>query len=192
MATSYKVNKKSLLKEFPYISKNRMEIILKHNEYKTERGLRNHLAKVNACYENRANQKDVLRMTIKINWKRNRKYGNNDPHASYYLTYQDGTEDYSSGYSCNGGGYDKESTVVLNIFNVVLSGMLWRKRNSRKEKPYGVYCEKNSFPHFGWGIGMSSVEYIVEWLGGKMKHTAWTDDFDQYDINFPKRKTATL
>lgn len=191
MATSYKINKKQLLKDYPYISKNRMDIELRKNEYKTERGLRNHLAKVNAAYEKLANQKDVLRMTIKINWKRNRTYGNYDPHASYFLEYQDGTSDSDRGFSCNGGNYDKESTVVLNIFNTVLRGMLWRKRNSRKEKPYGVYCDKDSFPSYGWGIGMNSVGNIVEWLGGKMVHTAWSDTFDQYNITFPKRKAAS-
>lgn len=191
MATSYKINKKQLLKDYPYISKNRMDIELRKNEYKTERGLRNHLTKVNAAYEKLANQKDLLRMTIKINWKRNRTYGNYDPHASYFLEYQDGTTDSDRGFSCNGGNYDKESTVVLNIFNAVLRGMLWRKRNSRKEKPYGVYCDKDSFPSYSWGIGMNSVGNIVEWLGGKMVHTAWSDTFDQYNITFPKRKAAS-
>ena len=191
MATSYKINKKQLLKDYPYISKNRLEIVLRDNEYKTERGLRNHLAKVNAAYEKLANQKDVLRMTIKIDWKRNRTYGNYDPHASYYVVYQDGTSDSDRGFSCNGGNYDKESTVVLNIFNTVLRGMLWRKRNSRKQKPYGVYCDKDSFPSYGWGIGMNSVGNIVEWFGGKMVHTVWSDNFDQYNITFPKRKAAS-
>jgi hypothetical protein len=191
MATTIKINKKQLLKDYPYISKNRLAIELRDTNYKTERGLRNYLAKVNAAYEYKANKKDVLLLTISIEWKRNRTYGNYDPHASYFVEYHDGTTDRARGYSCNGGNYDKESTVVLNIFNTVLSGMLWRKRNSRKEKPYGVYCDKDSFPCFGWGIGMNSVDRIVKWFGGTIHHTACSDKYDQYEIIFRKPKAVS-
>ena len=183
------MNKKELKKRFPYLTMSDIEFYLRHNEYKTERGFLANLQKRNDENERRANKKDVLRVTITIEWKRSRVWGYN-PHASAWVKYADGGADRFSGYTCGGCGYDKESTVVSQIFNEVLSGMLYRLRNTKKEKPYGIILNKTDFPSFEGGVGMTCYFRIVEFLGGKMVATAHGDHFDQYDIEFKARKKA--
>ena len=131
------MNRKELHKMFPYLSKDTLNYYVNHNEYKTENGFIRFLEKIHNGYKVRAEKKDIKHLKICIEWKRSRTWGNN-PHASYWVEFADGTRDFGSGYTASGCGYDKASTVVAEIFNEIACGMLYRRRNTKKSCPYGV------------------------------------------------------
>ena len=171
-----------LKKAFPYICEEQLKYEKSHNEYKTVAGFLRFLSKINEENEQRANRPDVKTIKIKIDWRKSAMYGYN-PHARYWATFDDGTTQYGE-HTCSGCGYDKASTVVAKVFNDVCTGMLWRKRHTRKQKPYGV---RYSWRHyFEGGIGCECYNSICAFLGkgGEFKHTAWSDTFDQYEVNF--------
>lgn len=182
------MNIRELRKEFPFITVDQLKYAVKHNEYKTERGFLGSLRRINAKYEERANKKDIVSMTIKIYWKRSSVWGSN-PHAEYWCRYVDGTGNCEDGFTCSGCGYDKTSTVIAEIFNKEFSGMLWRKRRSKKPRPYGVRTD-GWFPSFSGGIGAGCYEAITRFLGGEFKHVAWSDTFDQYEVSFKQKKVV--
>src|SRR5687768_756260 len=93
------------------------------------------------------NQKEVESITISIEWKRSRMWGHN-PQCNAEIRHKDGS--FSTAYAtCSGCGYDKESTVIADIFNGFLKYKLWqlhkeRFANSRPTKvknplPYGIH-----------------------------------------------------
>lgn len=182
------MKKKELSKQFPWISEGSMVYQLSHvrKDYKTERGFMNHLAKMNAENERKYCMPDIKKLNISIVWKRSRTWGYN-PHARWSCWFKDGT--FMNGIeTASGCGYDKHSTVVASVFNVVARGMLFRKRNSRKEAPYGICnagkgASKKYFPSFSGGVGMSSYERIVDFLGGKIE-THSGETFDYHVITF--------
>lgn len=182
------MNIRELRKAFPFITTDELKYAVKHNEYKTERGFLKRLAQINAKYEEKANRKDILSITIKIVWKRSSVWGSN-PYAEYWVRYADGTTNYGKGYTCSGCGYDKTSTVIAEIFNQEFSGMLYRKRHSRKKAPYGIRMD-GWFPSFSGGVGESCYGAISSFLGGHWKHVAWSDNFDQFEANFKCKKKA--
>lgn len=95
-------------------------------------------------------QKPVKSITITIEWRTSRTWGSN-PHAEAQVEFQDGTFYRKNGYTCSGCGYDKESTVIAEVFNDFLRYKLYQKR-SWKDKingqetnhPYGVYYYSGS------------------------------------------------
>ena len=87
----------------------------------------------------------------------------------------------------SGCGYDKESTVVAKCCNKVLSGMLWRKKNTRKNIPYGISLANTFFPRFDGGVGMSCYYRIASFLGGKLEHVASGKTYDKYIFTFGKK-----
>ncbi len=179
------ISMKDLQKMFPYISKQELESDMANNEWiKLEKFL-DQESKTNDEYKTRAERPDVKRLVIHIEWKSSRTWGHN-PHAHFSAYFADGT--YSSGdYTCSGCGYDKESTVIADVFNQVCSGMLWRKRNTRKTVPYGIYMGPDYyFPRFARGVGVSSYRCITEFLGGKWENTLCTKTSDTYEITFKK------
>ena len=170
-----------LQKQFPYICKEQLKYEKSHNNYKTVAGFLRFLSKKNEENKERAERPDVERLVIKIDWRRSYMYGYN-PHAEYYCTFKDGTTKHGR-HTCSGCGYDKASTVVAAVFNDCCTGMLWRKRHSRKEKPYGVRFSWR--PYFEGGVGVSCYNAICQFIGkGEFKHVAWSDSFDQYEVNF--------
>jgi hypothetical protein len=177
------ISMSELKKRFPYISQKELDWEVSHNEWiKLDKFLA-HVAKINDGHRLLAERPDVKRLTINIEWKASRTWGHN-PHAYCHCLFADGTD--KSGHStCGGCGYDKESTVVAEIFNQVLSGTLWRKRNSKKATPYGIYRGKDwYFPRFEGGVGINCYYSITSFLGGKMKRTATGKSFDSYEITF--------
>lgn len=168
------MNKKELLKQFPYILKGEMDYLISsvRKEYKTERGFLAHLAKKNEENKYMFSMPDIIELTIDVEWRKSRWWGN-CPRAEWRCWFKDGTvmsgSEYASGY-----GYDKLSQVVANAFNKVAKGMAWRKRNSRKKAPYGISyvgkgAEKIWNPYFMGGIGSTCYYRIAEYLGGKME-----------------------
>ena len=181
------ISMKELKNMFPYMSKDELERDMQNNEWiKLEKFLEQERKK-NEGYQARAEQPDVLRLRIHVQWKKSATWGRN-PHAHYSCHFQDGT--YQSGdETCGGCGYDKESTVIATIFNQCCSGMLWRKAHKRgglKNKPYGIY--DGYFPHFDGGIGTNCYITITEWLGGKWERVDYGKDYDSYEITFPAKK----
>lgn len=170
-----------LKKQFPFLCAEQLKYEKSHNEYKTVAGFIRFLSKKNEENKERAERPDVKNIRIKLDWRKS-IYGYN-PHARYWCTFVDGSEKYGE-HSCSGCGYDKASTVVAAVFNECCTGMLWRKRNSKKQKPYGVRFSWR--PYFEGGVGVECYRSICAFLGkrGKFEHVAWSDTFDQYEVNF--------
>ena len=182
------MNKRDLLKQFPFILKGEMDYELNHvrKEYKTERGFMNHLAKVNDANEKLFTMPDISSMRIDVEWKRSAYWGN-CPRANWRCWFKHGSFMSGSEYA-SGCGYDKLSQVVADAFNKVAKGLAWRKRNSRKKAPYGLYhvgkgVDKDYLPRFEGGIGASCYYKIAEYLGGKME---WDEGrtWDRFDFKF--------
>lgn len=138
-------------------------------------------AKEAARIEAEKNQKEVAEITISIEWKKNRTWGHN-PLAEAQVKFKDGS--YATGSAtCSGCGYDKESTVIADIFNNFLKYKLYRDINptdrSREDGlPYGIYL--NQYRHFSGGIGTDCYYAISEAIGGKFEKLASGKSFDVY------------
>lgn len=184
------ISMKELKKMFPYMSEKELEYEMQNNEWiKLEKFLAQVRHK-NLEYGEKAEQPDVKRLVINVQWHRSRTWGN-CPRASFSCTFADGT--YLHGTeTASGCGYDKESTVIAEIFTKCCSGMLWRKRNSKKEAPYGCTIKNTWFPHFSGGVGTTCYIAITAFLGGHWEHTDWTDNSDSYTITFPVKKAKKI
>jgi len=126
-----------------------------------------------ARIEAEKNQKPVKSLAITIEWKKSRTWGN-VPHASATVGFHDGTYARSDGFTAGGCGYDKESTVVAEIFNKYLKYKLYILPMTEK-RPYGMYRD-----FFGGGIGMRAYESIAKTIGGELKSVASGKTFDVY------------
>lgn len=175
---------KDLKKEFEFLTIKEIEVWLKCNDYKTERGIRNFLKRKNEENKNKASRRsDIKKLEIDIEWSRSKVWGF-CPTASYCVTYTDGTGEYENRAShASGCGYDKESTVVAEICNKVFSGKLYAKRRTKVNIPYGVVLTPY-FPRFEGGVGMSCYYEIAKFLGGNLKHVARGKNFDKWEFTF--------
>src|SRR6185369_3283149 len=73
------------------------------------------LAAENARIEAEKNQKPVSEIHLSIEWKKSRTWGRN-PMLTAKIKFQDGSWERANA-TCSGCGYDKESTVIADIFN---------------------------------------------------------------------------
>lgn len=126
-------------------------------------------------------QKHVRSVQMNIEWYRSRTWGY-CPRMHAWATYIDGTverRDYSGVTGC---GYDKESTIIANLFNDVLAYKLYQDR-PRESKPYGV-CYYEMFEHelgyYDGGIGVASYYDIAKYIGGELVRVASGKAFDCY------------
>lgn len=141
---------------------------------------------------NEKNQPEVKSITISIEWKKSRMWGYN-PHAMAEVTFNDKNSGEwrtgfyrKDGYTCSGYGYDKESTVIAEIFNDFLKYKLYRELipvdtwlNGEKGKlPYGIYL--GNYRSFAGGIGTDCYYRIAEAIGGKFEKVASGKSFDVY------------
>ena len=150
--------------------------------------------------ENEKNQLPVDSITITIEWKKSRTWGAN-PHCEARIAFKNGHFVRSETFTASGCGYDKESTVIADVFNAYLKYKLWAKTIEQcarqdydwKEKggaPYGVSAGTYSwregdssrieYRSFSGGIGTSCYYKIAEFLGGKFEHVAGGSTFDVY------------
>lgn len=182
------MNKRELLKQFPFILKGEMGYELRNvrKDYKTERGFMNHLTKVNEANEKLLTMPDISSIRIDVEWKRSSYWGN-CPRAEWHCRFKDGSYMSGSEYA-SGCGYDKLSQVVSFVFNKVAKGMAFRKRNSRKPAPYGIRhvgkgADKGWSPYFEGGIGSNCYYSIAAYLGGKME---WSNGrtWERFDFKF--------
>lgn len=140
------------------------------------------------------NQKPVKSITISIEWKRSRTWGSN-PHAMAEVRYHDGSFERKSGYTASGYGYDKESTVIAEIFNEFMRYKLWIFETDpisfelyKKMLPYGIglsnYVNSSgvNVDHrsYSGGIGTSCYYDISKFIGGIFEKIAWGRTFDVY------------
>lgn len=150
--------------------------------------------------ETERNQKPVKQMTITIEWKKSKTWGN-CPRAYAEISFYDGSWHRTDAkYYASGYGYDKESTVIAEIFNEFLKYKLWAKslgdfvRNDHSWKseggsPYGVRASvydseelgiQKEFRCFEGGIGVNCYYDISEFIGGKFERIASGNTFDVY------------
>jgi hypothetical protein len=155
------------------------------------------LAKELQRIENEKNQLPVDRITINIEWKKSRIWGAN-PHCSAHVVFKNGHSINSPVYTASGCGYDKESTVVADVFNAYLKYKIWNKTIEQckrtdydwREKggaPYGVSAgtwktadTKVEYRSFSGGIGTNCYKAISEFLGGKFENVASGKTFDVF------------
>ena len=114
------------------------------------------------------NQKPVKLITIDIIWVKHRLWGHN-PHATARVEYQDGYVHTKDNYTCSGCGYDKESTVIANIFNDFLSYKLFRL-DQRNNHPYGIELHDNDC-YYADAIGTDCYKSIAKAINGEFKNT---------------------
>jgi len=144
-----------------------------------------------------ANQRPVKRIKITIDWVRSYTWGNN-PHLRAEVEYHDGSYD-SMTAKCSGCGYDKESTVIADVFNHFLKYKLWNKTfeecrggrgtGDKGNAPYGVSVGSyetrlgNRIEHRGFsdGIGTSCYYAISQFIGGTFKNVASGKKYDVFE-----------
>lgn len=139
------------------------------------------------------NQKVIKTLKINIEWKKSRTWGAN-PMASVEISYLDGTFHRGGSYTCSGYGYDKESTVIAEIFNEYLKYTLWNKvdiikanKCERSVVPYGIYHWINPDNNlecvdFSSGIGTSCYYRIAKFIDGEFTNVASGKSFDVYEF----------
>lgn len=137
------------------------------------------IAKELAKIEAEKNQKPVKSITIKIEWKKSRTWGNN-PNCTADVTFKDGSFERSGVYTCSGCGYDKESTVIADVFNNYLKYKLYG--NLPKDMPYGMTV-KQDYKYFDGGVGTSCYYRISQYIGGSFKNIASGMTFDVYEYS---------
>lgn len=167
-------------KEFAHVSKTTIKVDAR--DYKTMRGVRNHLASINEVLEQKHNEPMPLYIDMDVTWRRTAwgwcprvSMRWEDASGAWHL-------DNNAGYA-SGCGYDKHSAAVAEALNKHFKNLLYASRNRDfKKAPYGIPKYKGSFPYFEGGVGMSCYPIIMDWLGYKMKHVAWTDTYDKWII----------
>ena len=101
-------------------------------------------------------KEDVKEVEIHIGWIKSKAWGMN-PHATCYVELKNGSFFSKNGFAVSGWGYGKESSVVAQVCNDILSGMLYRALNNKRKRekiPYGI-SNRGFFPYFGGGVGMT-------------------------------------
>lgn len=146
-------------------------------------------AKENARIEAEKNQKPVKKITITIEWRKSRTWGSN-PKCEAQIHFKDGSWGSSPVYTCSGCGYDKESTVIADVFNDYLKYKLWQLTPEQLKggngsldpgkAPYGIHLYSDNRPHFGGGIGTSCYPAIAKYIGGEFENVASGKTFDVF------------
>jgi hypothetical protein len=180
-----KANPKELRSKFPYLTKAEIEYRLRTRTHKTDRGFFNYLTKLNAQNMEKARRPAVQRLEIEINWTKSRTWGY-CPTASAMWRTSAGWGACRNMAHAGGCGYDKASTVIAEVCNKVLSGMLYSRRRARNY-PYGVNLKNGFFPYFEGGVGVSCYYNIAKFLGGKLEHVASGKTYDKYVFTFKTR-----
>jgi len=139
-------------------------------------------AKELARVEAEKNQKPVKSITISIEWKKSRMWGSN-PFAEATIRHKDGSISYGTA-KASGCGYDKESTVIADIFNNFLKYKLYGEfvpveRARDNGLPYGIYL--GDYRHYSGGIGTDCYYDIAKAIGGEFKRVASGKTFDVYE-----------
>lgn len=118
------------------------------------------------------NQPRVTRIAIMIEWSDSRTWGS-IPHLLAKVWGVDGFIGIME-TTCSGCGYDKESTVIADVFNAYLKYKLFIVNDKKENKPYGVHLigGYTEIPYYDGGIGTECYYDIAEFIGGTFKCTA--------------------
>lgn len=181
-----KTNSKEFRANFPYLTAQEIGYRTRTRTHKTDRGFFNHLAKLNAQNMEKAHRPAVQCLEIEINWTKSRTWGY-CPTASAMWRTSAGWGSCKNMAHASGCGYDKASTVIAEVCNQLFSGMLYRRRNARKNIPYGVSLKTGFFPTFNGGVGVSCYYDIARFLGGKLEHVASGKTYDKYIFTFKSK-----
>lgn len=156
-------------------------------EGKGKKAIANKLIKEEIKILNYKLAKHIKNMYITIEWKKSSCWGFN-PYAEVKGEYIDGTHFYDDEiFKCSGCGYDKESTVISQIFNKYLRYKLYELKGKRKKSlPYGATINTKFIPYFDYGVGVNCYFNLVEFFKGKMTKTGSGKNFDCYYIEFKK------
>lgn len=134
-----------------------------------------------AQIQSEKNQKPVKQITFNIEWKKSKMYGHN-PNLNAQVIHQDGS--YTNLFSkCSGWGYDKESTVIADIFNQCLAYSLY-SFDSLPSEVYGINQANDGRRYFMGGIGTSCYYKIAEAIGAKFEKIGWGSSYDVYKLTF--------
>jgi hypothetical protein len=172
----------------------------------TPKQISNSIKKEQKLIEEQKSQKHVKSLTISIEWRKSRTWGHN-PHAEVAVEFHDGTFIRKDGYKCSGCGYDKESTVIAEIFNDFLRYKLYEKHELESRingettnHPYGVYYYDGkvippkpgdyyySKPSFNHGVGTSCYYSIGKFIGGTFENVASGKSFSVFKYTDGKQK----
>ena len=132
-------------------------------------------AKETARIEAERNQKPVDCIRINVIWS---KAGH--PVAEACAIFQDGTSEQYTSHKAGGWGYDKESSVIADVFNHFLLYKLWALSEDDIKgghgsgddgpAPYGI--QNSAFNrHFAGGIGINCYYSIARHIGGEFSNT---------------------
>lgn len=146
-------------------------------------------AKEAARIEAERNQKPVQSIDISIEWRKSRTWGSN-PYLEAFVVFKDGSGQRLN-FTCSGCGYDKESTVIADVFNTVLKYKLWQLSNEQVKggngsfdsgaAPYGIHSYNDgNYRYFGGGIGTNCYYDIAKYIGGKFERVASGKTYDAY------------
>ena len=69
--------------------------------------------------------------------------------------------------SCNGGGYDMQSTVISNFINLYFQDRLNSITSENFE--YGLYENVNGNNYISYGIGVNAINKIIQHCGMNVK-----------------------
>ena len=130
-----------------------------------------------AKIEAEKNQLQVKEVKFNIEWKKSRMWGFN-PHMEAYIYFVDGSGEK---YSCtaSGCGYDKESTVIAEVFNAFLKYKLYQISET-EALPYGIRI--GDYKGYSGGIGVECYYKIAENINGKFEKLASGKSFDAYKL----------
>jgi hypothetical protein len=133
--------------------------------------------------------KDVESVTINLDWKKSRTWGNNAK-AEIRVSYSDNTCEYFESSRTSGCGYDKESTAIseaLNQCNGVLK-LLYKQKNKLKNfkqsnsSTIGYGAGYGILPQLEGGVGVSCMYKICESIGMQFESISHGRTFDVYQI----------
>jgi len=131
---------------------------------------------------------DVEKVTITIEWKKNRTWGAN-PTAEARVSFLDGTCSHFTSGSIGGCGYDKESTAIANCVNQIngLLKALYLKKDKKAKltnrEVFGYGAGYGILPNIEGGVGVSCYPEIFKKIGFEFKGVTHGKTFDVYEIN---------
>lgn len=147
-------------------------------------------------------QMDVKYAEIVVRWRKNRTWGSTCT-AEAKVETKNGEWHYFTSPVVSGCGYDKHSQALSYVFNAFFKGMIWRltpakvRRRAEKSGRYymshgnnkwaGIpfaFCINDYGRYWQGAIGTGPYMEAVEFLGGKMRHTYFSDDLDIWTIKF--------
>lgn len=124
---------------------------------------------------------DFKSLTINIEWKKSKMWGNNPRAIITGDSYAD------SGY-IGGCGYDKESTAIsqaLKECNTFMK-LLYTVKNDNIDKHnhelFGYGSGYGILPYYEGGVGTSCLYKICDSIGLQLKHIAGGSNYDVYEI----------